>query len=71
MLEGSLSKSRQCLDQNLGLLAPSTSKSRVRLVLLHQADQRRSCHLTNSICLKVWWALPSEKDSSYLPRGHP
>ena len=23
MLEGSLSKSRQCLDQNLGLLAPS------------------------------------------------
>lgn len=51
MLEGSLSKSRQCLDQNLGLLAPSTSKSRVGLVLLLQADRRRSCHLTDSICL--------------------
>lgn len=47
LVRGHLLGGGQCLDQNLGLLAASTMKPRVRLFLLNQTAKRGTCSLTS------------------------
>lgn len=78
LVGGHTASQGQCLDQNLGLLAPSTSMPRVGLVLLCQTDKKELLphlpnlpHLGTPMCGGPCPAGPSEKGSSSLPRGHP